>query len=62
MPVVQVTNVEVLDNPTMFRNPFQFQITFECAPPGLQEGTRRKNKNFQYLTQEQLSFPQYATL
>ncbi|XP_054764515.1 histone chaperone ASF1-like [Lytechinus pictus] len=30
MAKVQVTNVTVLDNPSNFRNPFQFEITFEC--------------------------------
>lgn len=31
MAKVQVTNVTVLDNPANFLNPFQFEITFECA-------------------------------
>lgn len=31
MAKVQVTNVTVLDNPTAFQNPFQFEITFECV-------------------------------
>ncbi|XP_041475081.1 histone chaperone ASF1-like [Lytechinus variegatus] len=30
MAKVQVTNVTVLDNPSNFLNPFQFEITFEC--------------------------------
>lgn len=30
MAKVQVLNVAVLDNPSPFRNPFQFEITFEC--------------------------------
>ena len=30
MAKVQVTNVTVLDNPTAFLNPCQFEITFEC--------------------------------
>ena len=30
MAKVQLTNVTVLDNPTAFCNPFQFEITFEC--------------------------------
>ena len=34
---VQITDVQVLDNPTSFLNPFQFEITFECIRD-LQEG------------------------
>ncbi|MBN3288362.1 ASF1 protein, partial [Polyodon spathula] len=30
MAKVQVNNVTVLDNPSPFLNPFQFEITFEC--------------------------------
>ena len=30
MAKVEVTNVTVLDNPTAFINPFQFEVTFEC--------------------------------
>lgn len=30
MALVNVVNMVVLDNPTNFRNPFQFEITFEC--------------------------------
>lgn len=30
MAKVQVNNVAVLDNPSPFLNPFQFEITFEC--------------------------------
>lgn len=30
MAKVQVLNVAVLDNPSPFGNPFQFEITFEC--------------------------------
>ncbi|KAI2502864.1 Histone chaperone [Fragilaria crotonensis] len=30
MSLVNVTNVVVLDNPSYFDNPFQFEITFEC--------------------------------
>lgn len=28
---MHITNVRVLDNPASFLNPFQFEITFECA-------------------------------
>ncbi|KAK7862505.1 hypothetical protein R5R35_005926 [Gryllus longicercus] len=31
MAKVQVVNVVVLDNPSAFLNPFQFEITFECV-------------------------------
>lgn len=41
MSVVNITNIQVLDNPTRLGNPFQFEITFECiaalqngSPPG----------------------------
>jgi histone chaperone ASF1 len=30
MNVVNVTSINVLDNPCAFSNPFQFEITFEC--------------------------------
>lgn len=30
MSIVNVTNVVVLDNPTAFKNPLTFEVTFEC--------------------------------
>lgn len=30
MAKVQILNMVVLDNPCPFRNPFQFEVTFEC--------------------------------
>ncbi|KAG0599849.1 hypothetical protein M758_12G182800 [Ceratodon purpureus] len=33
MSAVNVTNVAVLDNPSMFKNPFQFEISYECLVP-----------------------------
>ncbi|KAG9400354.1 ASF1 anti-silencing function 1 [Aphanomyces cochlioides] len=33
MAYVTLTNITVLDNPTAFTNPFQFEVTFECAHP-----------------------------
>jgi len=30
MAKVNICNVRVLDNPSPFFNPFQFEITFEC--------------------------------
>ena len=37
MAKVNICNVVVLDNPSPFRNPFQFEITFECLED-LKEG------------------------
>ena len=31
MAKVEVTDVTVLDNPSPFANPFQFEITFDCS-------------------------------
>lgn len=28
--MVNINNIAVLDNPTAFTNPFQFEVTFEC--------------------------------
>jgi len=33
MSCINVTGIQVLDNPTKFCNPFQFEITFECVSP-----------------------------
>jgi len=30
MALVNIINMAVLDNPTAFTNPFQFEVTFEC--------------------------------
>lgn len=38
MSAVNITNVAVLDNPTAFLNPFQFEISYECLVP-LDDGT-----------------------
>lgn len=38
MAHVNVTHVTVLDNPTSFMNPFQFEICFECFYP-IPDGT-----------------------
>ena len=37
MAKVQVCNVNVLNNPSPFNSPFQFELTFECIEE-LQEG------------------------
>jgi len=42
MAKVQLSNVVVLDNPSPFLNPFQFELTFECIED-LNEGIL-KNK------------------
>lgn len=36
MSQVQVLNVNVRNNPSKFLSDFDFEITFECLPPGLQ--------------------------
>ncbi|KAK4514801.1 uncharacterized protein ATC70_002406 [Mucor velutinosus] len=33
MSLVNILNIQVLDNPTNFTNPLQFEITFECNAP-----------------------------
>lgn len=33
MSAVNITNVAVLDNPTLFLAPFQFEISYECLTP-----------------------------
>lgn len=38
MSAVSITNVAVLDNPTAFLNPFQFEISYECFVP-LEDGS-----------------------
>jgi histone chaperone ASF1 len=45
MAKVQLGNVVVLDNPSPFLNPFQFELTFECIEE-LKEG---KNYDHNYL-------------
>ncbi|RUP44819.1 hypothetical protein BC936DRAFT_148972 [Jimgerdemannia flammicorona] len=30
MALVNITNIQVIDNPSLFSSPFQFEITFEC--------------------------------
>lgn len=44
MAKVQVLNVAVLDNPSPFGNPFQFEITFECMED-LPEGRQRYSRS-----------------
>ncbi|CAG8505309.1 5091_t:CDS:2 [Cetraspora pellucida] len=33
MSVVNITNIRVLNNPTLFTDDYQFEITFECISP-----------------------------
>ena len=55
MSAVNVTNVSVLDNPSMFLNPFQFEIAYECLIP-LSEGQFLKPKVLrQFLIEAALS-------
>lgn len=57
-----MTNVTVLDNPSMFLNPFQFEISYECLVP-LKDGKRSINFPFSKLHfVKGLSFPAYACL
>ncbi len=44
MSLVNIINVEVLDNPTSFSNPLQFDITFECIQQ-LEEGKVYSDEN-----------------
>lgn len=37
MALVNVTNVEVLNNPARFTDNFEFVITIDCIPPGIPE-------------------------
>lgn len=43
MAKVQLANVAVLDNPSPFSNPFQFEVTFECIEE-LKEGKYQCNR------------------
>jgi len=62
MSAVNVTNVTVLDNPSMFLNPFQFEISYECLVP-LKDGKRSINLPFSKLHfVKGVSFPAYACL
>lgn len=45
MAKVNISNVVVLDNPSPFQNPFQFEITFECLedlPEGMSRNDQRE--------------------
>lgn len=44
MAKVHLCNITVMDNPSPFLNPFQFEITFECTEE-LKEG-----KTYSYTT------------
>ena len=42
MTAINITAVNVLDNPTLFVNPFQFEIQYECLQD-LQHGEGQKH-------------------
>lgn len=50
MAKVQLSNVVVLDNPSPFLNPFQFELTFECIED-LNEGNFLKKKMYHFIFQ-----------
>jgi hypothetical protein len=59
MSAVNVTNVTVLDNPSMFLNPFQFEISYECLAP-LKDGKDDINPlshNSHFVNSMAFSFP-----
>lgn len=62
MAKVQVNNVVVLDNPSPFYNPFQFEITFECIED-LSEGESgaRPSPGCQLRAADVESFPGLAS-
>jgi len=39
---VVLTGVQILNNPTCFTNPFQFEVHFDCLAPGIQESLEWK--------------------
>eukprot|EP00981_Chlorochromonas_danica_P001910 scaffold398_cov177-Ochromonas_danica.AAC.9 len=41
MAFVNVININILDNPTAFTNPFQFEVTFECLQELPEEDSHR---------------------
>ena len=49
MTLVNIIQVTVLDNPTAFTNPFQFEITFECLQE-LQDGAFLCSQVFVYMS------------
>lgn len=49
MAKVHVCNVVVLDNPSPFFNPFQFEVTFECI-----EDLKEGNLSLPYLVKNKL--------
>lgn len=51
MAKVHVCNVVVLDNPSPFFNPFQFEVTFECI-----EDLKEGNLSLPYLLKDKLLF------
>lgn len=48
MSAVNITNVAVLDNPSAFLNPFQFEISYECLA-SLKDGNSTKTHAYSAL-------------
>lgn len=46
MALVNISSIQVLDNPSLFTSQFQFEITFECIAP-LKHGKGCGNENIQ---------------
>ena len=51
MALVSISNVEILDNPAPFTNPFQFEITFECVAE-LKGGTCHHLSSFYFFSKK----------
>ena len=41
MSSINITNINVLNNPALFQSPFAFEVTFECIVP-IKEGKKMK--------------------
>lgn len=54
MSAINITQINVLDNPTSFLNPFQFEISYECVRP-LNEGQSTTLKSRETLISHNLT-------
>lgn len=65
MACVNIINVNVLDNPCAFTNPFQFEVTFECLTKlddGQLPNPRQKhNKSLTLPSPSPLALPRHQT-